>query len=65
MHHYHLTEYLIVVIITVDMVPVEGYLQVRSDGVHMDRLQLPSFEACLVIVGQRHVPVVRVQCCFI
>lgn len=53
--------YLTVVIVGIDMVLVKGYSQVRSDGVDVDRLQLPSFEACLLIVRQRHVPVVRVQ----
>lgn len=48
--HQWLTEYLIVVIVRVDMVPVEGYSQVRSHGVNMDGLELTGFEACLLIV---------------
>lgn len=52
MYHYYqwLTEYLIVVIVRVDVVPVEGYSQVRSHGVDMDGLELTGFEACLLVV---------------
>lgn len=52
-----LAGYLIVVIVTVDMVPVEGDSQICSDGVNMDRLQFPGLEARLLVVTQRHVPV--------
>lgn len=49
-YHQWLTEYLIVVIVRVDMVPVEGYSQVGSHGVDMDGLELTGFEACLLVV---------------
>lgn len=49
-YHQWLTEYLIVVIVGVDMVPVEGYSQIRSHGVNMDGLEFTGFEACLLVV---------------
>lgn len=49
-YHQWLTEYLTVVIVGVDMVPMEGYSQVRSHGVDMDGLELTAFEARLLIV---------------
>lgn len=51
-HDYHqwLTEYLTVVIVRVDMVPMEGYSQVRSHSVDVDGLELTGFEACLLVV---------------
>lgn len=42
--------YLIVVIVTVDMVPVEGYSEVCSNGIDVDRLELSRFEARLFVV---------------
>lgn len=56
--------YLIVVIVMVDMVPMEAYSQIGSDGVHVDGLQLPSFEAGLLVIRQRDVPAEGVGCCF-
>lgn len=45
-----LTPYLIVVIVTVDVVPVEGYSEVRSNGIDVDRLELSRFEGRLFVV---------------
>lgn len=45
-----INEHLIVVIVTIVMVPVEGYSQIRSNSIHMDGLQLPSFKTCLLVI---------------
>lgn len=54
-------EYLIVVIVTVHVVPMEGYSEVHSDGIHMDRFQLPRPEACPLIVRQGNITVDKMQ----
>jgi hypothetical protein len=43
---------LIVDVVLVDMVFVDVQFEVQSDGVHMDRLQLPGLVAGLLIVRQ-------------
>lgn len=45
-----IVEYLVVKVAAVDMVSVKGYTEVSSNGVHVNRLQLPGFEACFLIV---------------
>lgn len=45
-----LTPHLTVEIVAVDMVAVEGYSEVRSDGINVDRLELSRFKARLFVV---------------